>query len=57
MEIKKYNGGILFPFFREIMEFYWPGMPDYEIATLFRDTWCLGSGKLTVENFLTIVTE
>ena len=57
MEIKKFNGGILFPFFREIIEFYWPKMPDYEIADLFRETWCLGNGKITTENFLTMVTE
>ena len=55
--IKSLNGGVLFPFFREIVEFYFPNMPDYELAQLYRETWCLGNGKLTVENFLTIVTE
>ena len=57
MQIKKLKGGILFPFFREIIEFYWPNMPDYEIAHIYRETWCLGNGKVTIENFLTIVTE
>jgi len=57
MKIKKKDSGILFPFFREIVEYYFPNIGDYEVAALFRETWCLGSGKITIENFLTVLME
>jgi len=32
MEIKKKENGILFPFFREIVEYYFPDIGDFEVA-------------------------
>ena len=33
---KSKKGGIFFPYFREIIEHYFPGIPDYEVASFYR---------------------
>jgi hypothetical protein len=32
-------------------------MPDYEVSILFRESWCLGGGKVLLENFFTVLCE
>jgi hypothetical protein len=42
---------------REVLQHYFPGLPEWEIAKIYRDTWCLGAGKCTIQNFITILNE
>jgi len=47
----------MFPILRELILYFFPKMPDYEIAILFRESWSLGAGKVTIENFFTVLSE
>jgi len=55
--LKFSRGGITFPIFREIVQYYFPKIPDYETSMLFRDSWCVGQQKVTIESFFTVICE
>lgn len=42
MQVKFCNEGIVFPLFRDIVKYYFPGIPDYEVSIMFRKSWSLG---------------
>ena len=57
LEIKYDSTGIKFPLLREIVTYYFPKMPEYEVSILYRESWCLGGGKVQLENFFTVLSE
>ena len=57
LDMKFSSSGIQFNLFRELVTYYFPKIPDYEVSILFRESWCLGNGKVLVENFFTVLCE
>jgi len=40
-----------------LISFYFPKIPDYEIAYIFRESWSLGAGKVTIASFFTVLCD